>query len=88
MASGRSRAARRKPLPRVPQAKKAGRQTGLRGPRANAAAAGRSGKRPSLSRPAGMPSLEGLEWGRLGMLAAGILVVVLVLLLLTTRLQR
>ena len=30
-----------------------------------------------------MPSLEGLEWGRLGMLAAGILVVVLVLLLLT-----
>ena len=42
-----------------------------------------SGKRPSLSRPAGMPSLEGLEWGRLGMLAAGIVVVVLVLLLLT-----
>ena len=30
-----------------------------------------------------MPSLEGLEWGRLGMLAAGIVVVVLVLLLLT-----
>jgi len=30
-----------------------------------------------------MPSLEGLEWGRLGMLAAGIAVVVLVLLLLT-----
>ena len=30
-----------------------------------------------------MPSLEGLEWGRLGILAAGILVVVLVLLLLT-----
>ena len=30
-----------------------------------------------------MPSLEGLEWGRLGMLAAGILVVVLVLVLLT-----
>jgi len=29
-----------------------------------------------------MPSLEGLEWGRLGMLAAGIVVVVLVLLLL------
>jgi hypothetical protein len=42
-----------------------------------------SGKRPSISRPAGMPSLEGLEWGRLGMLAAGIAVVVLVLLLLT-----
>jgi hypothetical protein len=42
-----------------------------------------SGKRPSISRPAGMPSLEGLEWGRLGMLAAGIVVVVLVLLLLT-----
>ncbi|HSS54618.1 MAG TPA: hypothetical protein VLK79_08220 [Gaiellales bacterium] len=30
-----------------------------------------------------MPSLEGLEWGRLGMLAAGIVVVVLVLVLLT-----
>jgi hypothetical protein len=29
-----------------------------------------------------MPSLDGLEWGRLGMLAAGIVVVVLVLLLL------
>ena len=29
----------------------------------------------------GMPSMEGLEWGRLGMLAAGIVVVVLVLLL-------
>lgn len=29
-----------------------------------------------------MPSLEGLEWGRLGMLAAGIVVVVLVLVLL------
>jgi hypothetical protein len=40
--------------------------------------------RPSIPRPAGMPaSLEGLEWGRLGMLAAGVLVVVLVLLLLT-----
>ncbi len=36
-----------------------------------------------MSRPAGLPSLEGLEWGRLGMLAAGIAVVVLVLLLLT-----
>jgi hypothetical protein len=36
-----------------------------------------------MSRPAGMPSLEGLEWGRLGMLAAGIVVVVLVLVLLT-----
>ncbi|MFL6049793.1 MAG: hypothetical protein ACJ738_08445 [Gaiellales bacterium] len=42
-----------------------------------------SGKRPTISRPAAMPSLEGLEWGRLGMLAAGIVVVVLVLLLLT-----
>jgi len=30
-----------------------------------------------------MPALEGLEWGRLGMLAAGIVVVVLVLVLLT-----
>ncbi|HEX2589198.1 MAG TPA: hypothetical protein VHL51_13080 [Gaiellales bacterium] len=40
--------------------------------------------RPSIPRPAGMPaSLEGLEWGRLGMLAAGVLVLVLVLLLLT-----
>ena len=28
-----------------------------------------------------MPSLEGLEWGRLGLLAAGIIVLVLVLLL-------
>ncbi|MDX6549588.1 MAG: hypothetical protein QOJ31_272, partial [Gaiellales bacterium] len=28
-----------------------------------------------------MPSLEGLEWGRLGLLAAGIVVLVLVLLL-------
>jgi hypothetical protein len=42
-----------------------------------------SGKRPSMPRPSGMPSLEGLEWGRLGVLAAGIVVVVLVLLLLT-----
>ena len=31
----------------------------------------------------GMPALEGLEWGRLGMLAAGIVVVVLVLVFLT-----
>jgi hypothetical protein len=36
-----------------------------------------------MPRPSGMPSLEGLEWGRLGMLAVGIVVVVLVLLLLT-----
>jgi hypothetical protein len=36
------------------------------------------GSRPTM--PA-MPSLEGLEWGRLGLLAAGIVVVVLVLLL-------
>ena len=43
----------------------------------------RSPSRPSIPRPAGMPaSLEGLEWGRLGMLAAGVLVLVLVLLLL------
>jgi hypothetical protein len=33
-------------------------------------------------RPEGMPSFEGLEWGRLGMLGAGIIVVILVLLLL------
>jgi hypothetical protein len=43
-----------------------------------------SPSRPSIPRPAGIPaSLEGLEWGRLGMLAAGVLVLVLVLLLLT-----
>jgi hypothetical protein len=40
------------------------------------------GSRPTFSRPAGLPSLDGLEWGRLAMLAVGILVVVLVLLLL------
>src|SRR5262249_14591062 len=38
--------------------------------------------RAGIPRPSGLPSMEGLEWGRLGMLAAGIIVVVLVLLLL------
>jgi hypothetical protein len=37
---------------------------------------------PLFRRPEGMPSFEGLEWGRLGMLGAGIIVVILVLLLL------
>jgi hypothetical protein len=40
---------------------------------------GRGGGPPG--RTPGMPSLEGLEWGRLGLLAAGIIVLVLVLLL-------
>jgi hypothetical protein len=41
----------------------------------------RRSSRPSIPRPSGMPALEGLEWRRLGMLAAGIIVLVLVLLL-------
>jgi hypothetical protein len=43
----------------------------------------RKPSRPSVPRPSGIPALEGLEWGRLAMLAAGIIVVVLVLVLLT-----
>ena len=41
----------------------------------------RGGGGGPIGRPPGLPSLEGLEWGRLGLLAAGIIVLVLVLLL-------
>jgi hypothetical protein len=41
----------------------------------------RGGGGGPIGRPPGLPSLEGLEWGRLGLLAAGIIVLVLMLLL-------